>query len=167
MFFAIVTTLNYFKQYELANSMFPYSISLNKELEEANSAKRIEISERLYEKNKYFLNASIFLSQKEQALRNYEKAHEYELWVVKNKKYTMLNYIQYVQFLEKAIQHYYVQNDIETMKKYVDRLCNVENMIEDVKETSDDLAYKIQHKPRLEMPEEMKQYIQQMKAFVQ
>ena len=79
----------------------------------------------------------------------------------------MLNYIQYVQFLEEAIQHYYAAGNTETMKKYVDRLCNVETMIENVKQTSDTLAYKIQHKPRLDMPEEMKTYIREMKNFVQ
>ena len=166
IFFVLVTTLNSFGQYEVANSMFPYSISLNKELEVANSTKRMEIAEKLYNKNKYFLNASTLLSQKEQYLGNYEKAYEYEMWIVKNKKYTMLNYIQYVQFLEKAIQHYYQDNNIETMKLYVNRLVQVEEMIENVKETSDVLAYKIAHKPRLDMPEEMKVYIEQMKEFV-
>lgn len=166
IFFAVVTTLNNFGQYEIANSMFSYSITLNKELEIAESTeKRIEIAEELYDKNKYFLNASALLSKKEQNLGNYEKAHEYELWIVKNKKYTMLNYIQYVQFLEKVIQHYYVNGEIETMKMYVDRLVNVETMIENVKETSDELAYKIVHKPRLDIPEEMTLYIQQMKEF--
>ena len=102
-FFALVTIFNNFGQYELANSMFPYSIALNKELEVANNSQKIEIAEMLYKKNKYFLNASVILSQKEQYLGNYEKANEYEEWIVRNKKYTMLNYIQYVQFLEKAI----------------------------------------------------------------
>lgn len=164
-FFAILTILNNVGQYEVANSMFPYSIALDKELGIADNVKRIEIAENLYNKNKYFLNASALLSQKEQYFGNYEKAHEYELWIVKNKKYTMLNYIQYVQFLEKAIQYYYSNGDVETMKKYVERLCNVEEMIENVKQTSDTLAYKIQHKPRLDMPEEMKLYIEEMKRF--
>ena len=89
-FFALITLLNNFGQYEITNSVFPYSIALNKELEMAKTAeKRIEISEKLYEKNKHFLNASMFLSQKEQYLGNYEKADEYELWIVKNKKYTI------------------------------------------------------------------------------
>ena len=165
-FFALVTILNNFGQYKLANCMFPYSISLNKELEMADNDKKIEIAEKLYEKNKYFLNASVLLSQKEQYLGNYEKAHEHELWIVKNKKYTMLNYIQYVQFLEKAIQYYYGNNDIKNMEIYVDGLCKVPEIIEKVKVTSDELAYKIAHKPRLEMPEEMKVYIEQMKNFI-
>jgi hypothetical protein len=159
VFFAIITTLNYFGQYKIANSMFAYSIALNKELEEAGNTEKIAIAENLYNKNKYFLNASSFLSTIEQYLGNYEKAYDYELWIVKNKKYTMLNYIQYVQFLEKAINYYYSNNDVETMKMYVNRLCEVEKIILNVKETSDTLAYKIQHKPRLDIPEEMKKYI--------
>jgi len=39
-------------------------------------------------------------------------------------------------------------------------------MIENAKQTSDELAYKIQHKPRLDMPEELEKYIEQMKEFV-
>lgn len=167
VFFAFVTTLNNFEEYRLANRLFPYSISLNKELEVAdNTEERIEIAEKLYKKNRYFLNASIFLSQKEQYLENYEKAHEYELWIVKNKKYTMLNYIKYVQFLEQAINYYYSNNDLSTMKKYVDKLCEVPDIIENVKATSDEFAYKIQHKPRLEMPEEMKIYIREMEKYI-
>lgn len=165
-FFAIITLLNNWGQYRIANSIFPYSIALNEQLGQTeNIYECLEISEKLYDKNKYFLNASSFLSIKEQSSDNYEEAHKYEFWIVKNKKYTMSYYIQYVKFLEKAIQHYYSVNDIETMKKYVERLINVETMIENVKETSDDLAYRIQHKPRLEMPEEMQRYIEEMKLF--
>lgn len=42
------------------------------------------------------------------------------------------------------------------MKMDVNKLCNIEVMIENVRQASDELAYKIQHKPRLDMPEEMK-----------
>lgn len=164
-FFAIITVLSNFGQYTLVNRIFPYSITLNKELEIANNTEKIEIAEELYEKNKYFLNASMILSQKQQHLGNYEKAHKYEVWIVNNKKYTMLNYIQYVQFLENAINYYYNNKDIKEMKRYMDRLCSVENIIENVKETSDSLAYKIAHKPRLDIPEEMKIYIEEMKKF--
>lgn len=164
--FAFVTTLNNFGQYQISNDVFSYSIALNKELEGAKSTEeRIKISEELYTKNKYFLNASLFLSQKEQYLGDYEKAHEYELWITKNKKYTMLNYIKYVQFLEKAINYYYNSNDAEMTRKYVDRLIEVPNIIENVKKSSDTLAYKIEHKPRLDMPEEMIEYIKQMQKF--
>ena len=166
-FFALVTIFNNFGQYELANSMFPYSIALNKELEVANNSRKIEKAEMLYKKNKYFLNASVLLSQKEQYLGNYEKANEYEEWIVKNKKYTMLNYIQYTQFLEKVIQYYYTNNDIEKVQIYVDKLCEIPDRIEAVKLTSDEFAYKIQHKPRLDMPDEMKLYIMQMKEFIE
>jgi len=164
-FFAIITILSHFGQYTLVNSIFPYSISLNKELERVDNTRKLEISEELYTKNKYFLNASRVLSQRQQYFGNYEKAHEYELWILNNEKYTMLNYIQYVQFLEKAINYYYNNKDIKEMKRYVDRLCSVENMIENVKETSDSLAYKIVHKPRLDIPQEMKIYIEEMKKF--
>jgi len=168
LFFASITTLNACGNYNLANSIFPYSIALNNELSTAKDfTQQVKISEKLYAKNKYFLNASIVLSKKEQALGNYKKAHNYEEWVMKNKKYTMLNYIEYVQFLESAINYCYVNNDLEGMNTYINKLLNVPNIIQDVKDTSDSLAFKIAHKPRLDMPKEMIEYIEEMKQYSQ
>ena len=121
----------------------------------------------MYRKNKYFLNASVLLSQREQYLEQYNKACEFEEWIVKNKKYTMLNYIKYAQFLEETINYYYHIGDIKTMKVYVDKICEISQIIENVKKLSDELAYKIHHKPRLDMPEEMELYIEQMKEFIE
>jgi len=165
-FFGLVTFLGNIGLYDKANSIFAYSFNLDKQLQnEVNSENVIEISENLYNKNKYFTNAAKILSQKEQAQNNYEKAHEYELWIIKNKKYTMRNYIEYVSFLEKAIKYYYSIDDIEQVKKYIGRLNEVEKMVNTVKETSDELAYKIQHKPRLDIPEEVTKYIEAMNEF--
>ena len=77
----------------------------------------------------------------------------------------MLNYIDYVSFLEKAISYYYNKNNMDNTKKYIDRLIEVEDIVNNVKETSDSLAFKIAHKPRLDMPKEMKTYIEEMKKF--
>jgi len=165
-FFGLVTVLNKVEAYEISNKLFAYSFALDGELvKETDFVARVTIAEKLYEKNKHFVNAAKVLSQKEQLVNNYEKAHEYELWIVRNKKYTMRNYIEYVSFLENAIKYYYSKGDIEQVKIYVGRLNDVEKMIEDVKNSSDELAYKIVHKPRLEMPEEMKAYIASMNQF--
>ena len=165
-FFGLVTFLGNAGLYDKANSIFAYSFNLDKQLQnEVNSENVVLVAQNLYDKNKYFINAAKVLSQKEQAENNYEKAHEYELWIVKNKKYTMRNYIEYVSFLEKAIKYYYSIDDIEQVKKYIGRLNEVEKMVNTVKETSDELAYKIQHKPRLDIPEEVTKYIEAMNEF--
>jgi len=165
-FFGLVTFLGNAGLYDKANSIFAYSFNLDKQLQnEVNSENVVLVAQNLYDKNKYFINAAKVLSQKEQAENNYEKAHEYELWIVKNKKYTMRNYIEYVSFLEEAIKYYYSINDIKEVKKYIGRLNEVEVMVNTVKETSDELAYKIQHKPRLDIPEEVTKYIEAMNEF--
>ena len=165
-FFGVVTILNKVEAYDISNKLFAYSLALDGELVKENDfTKRVEIAEELYEKNKYFLNASKILSQKEQIAENYEKANEYEFWIVRNKKYTMKNYIEYVQFLEDSIRYYYSVNDIEGVKVCVERLNAVRDRIEEVKDTSDELAYEIVHKPRLDMPEEMNEYINSMNEF--
>ncbi len=165
-FFALVTTLNKFQKYDVSNQLFAYSIALNDELElESDAIKALDISEKLYKKNKYYLNSAKVLSQREQSVNNYEKAYEYELWIVKNKKYTMRNYIEFVSFLQDSIKYYYSIDDMENVRLFISRLLEVENMINMVKENSDELAYKIAHKPRLDMPNEMKKYIDDMKIF--
>jgi len=165
-FFGLVTFLGNAGLYDKANSIFAYSFNLDKQLQnEVNSENVVLVAQNLYDKNKYFINAAKVLSQKEQAENNYEKAHEYELWIVKNKKYTMRNYIEYVSFLEEAIKYYYSIDDIKEVKKYIGRLNEVEVMVNTVKETSDELAYKIQHKPRLDIPEEVTKYIEAMNEF--
>ena len=78
----------------------------------------------------------------------------------------MRNYIEYVSFLEKAINYYYSNRDINEVRKYIDRLNNVEKIVSEVKESSDELAYKIAHKPRLDIPEEVTNYIKSMNKFI-
>ena len=51
------------------------------------------------------------------------------------------------------------------MNIYIQEVLNVETMINDVLENSDELAFKIEHKPRLDMPEEMKEYIEQIRNY--
>lgn len=166
LFFGIVTTFNAYGNYEVGNSLFPYSIALNEELEaDITSSKKLEIAELLYKKNKYFLNSSYLLSKKEQYLGNYDKAYQYELWIVKNKKYTMLNYIEYVKFLENAIKFYYQNGDTKSMKLYINRLNEVPDMIQEVLDNSDSLAFRIAHKPRLDIPDEMTKFIEEMRIF--
>lgn len=165
-FFDLVTFLGNAGLYDNVNKVFAYSMNLDKQLQtEIDSANVIRVAEKLYDKNKYFINAAKVLSQMEQSQNNYEKAHEYELWIVKNKKYTMRNYIEYVSFLENAIKYYYSIGDNGEVKKYINRLNEVEVMINTVKETSDELAYKIQHKPRLDIPDEVINYIAAMNEF--
>jgi hypothetical protein len=51
------------------------------------------------------------------------------------------------------------------MNKFIERLSEVPSIIEEVKKSSDEFAYKIWDKPRLDMPKEMESYIEEMVAF--
>ena len=160
LFFGIVETANEFGLYEISNKLYPTSLALSKEIEQTREfGKMVEKAELLYQKNKYFLNASTVLSQKEQTLGNFEKAYEHELWIIQNRKYKDNSYIKYVAFLEEVIKYYYEIRDYDNMNLYINRLYEVENMINEARENSDKLAYKIY------MPEEIKTYIDQMKSF--
>lgn len=66
----------------------------------------------------------------------------------------------YTSFLSDAIRYYRSVGDKEKMNVYIEEVLNVETMINDVLENSDELAFKIEHKARLDMPEEMKEYIE-------
>lgn len=165
-FFFLVTVLENMGAYDKANSLFSYSNNLSEQLIiETDYDRAIMLAEKLYDKNKYFIPSAEVLSEKEQAENNYDKAEEYELWILKNKKYTMKNYIEYVGFLEKAINYYYSINDFDKVKEFVGKLNEVPKMVNEVKETSDSLAYKIAHKPRLDIPEEITEYISSMNSF--
>lgn len=161
LFFGIVEMGNEFGKYEISNKLFPTSIALSKEIEQTKDfSEMVEKAEVLYEKNKYFLNASTVLSQKEQISGNFDKAYEHELWIIQNRKYKDDSYIKYVAFLEKVVKYYYAMQDYTNMNLYINRLFEVENMINEARENSDKLAYKIY------MPEKIKTYIDQMKEFV-
>jgi len=152
--------------YHFANSMYPYSVSLNSEFATTNNYQnKLKLAEELYKENKYFTENLYFLSDHYQQLGDYDKALIYEKQAVSNKKYTMMNYIEYTSFLSDAIRYYRSGGDSEKMSSYIEEVLNVETMIDDVLENSDELAFKIEHKPRLDMPEEMKEYIEQMKKY--
>ena len=96
---------------------------------------------------------------------DFEKAYVYEKEVSSITKYTMAGYIRYVKFLEKAMKYYYNEKDIEKTFVYIDRILVVKDEIDRVLRESDPLAFKIVHKPRLNIPDEMLDFFDKARIF--
>lgn len=154
--------------YKMAYSLIPfYTDALQEELYSTTSEEeQLNLANKIYKLNRNVSGMYEAMSYEEQKNGNYEKALEYEKKRLSLNKYTMANYMHYTEFLSNALQYYNSKKDDEKVMNFVKEICNVENLIKQTLEKTNPLAYKIKHIPNLEMPAEMKAFIEQVKNVV-
>jgi hypothetical protein len=74
-------------------------------------------------------------------------------------RYALQEYEDYIVMLKIAIENYEQQGDVENRQQCVAYLLQVEDMLEEVEQDTNGLAYKLDEKPDLELPQEYVAYI--------
>ncbi len=154
--------------YEFAYKIVPfYTEAMQEELySTANPEKQYSLAEKIYKLNKNVSGVYEAFSNKLKAEEKYYEALEYEKKRLNLNKYSMINYINYTEYLSNALQYYRSLGDNEKVYKYADEVISVENKINEVLNNTNPLCYKTKHVPNLEMPEDMVYYINSIKEIV-
>ena len=79
----------------------------------------------------------------------------------------MEKYNEYVLMLSGAIDYYASNNDMEEAMKYVKLVTEVPQKIEQVKSSTNEIAYKICDAPTFELNDEVQKYINTMKGVLE
>jgi len=165
MYFGAVTFAQNIGKYDIANKIYPYwSNTLEAELGSIKDFdEKVVRARKVMKLNKYYRQPYYVISEYYQRKNNYKKAHEYEKEVLAIRKYDKAMYLKYINFLLEAIQVSILQKDNESIKFYSKEIVEVKDKINNVIEESDELAFEIEHKPDLELDEEILDMIEKLK----
>ncbi len=104
------------------------------------------------------------ISNDMQSRGEYEEALKMEKKRLALNKYTMYNYIVYAQFLSDGIKYYANNGEYDKAQNLVEEVPEIEDTIENVLANTNPLCYKTIHSPRLEMPDELQDFIENAKS---
>ena len=78
-------------------------------------------------------------------------------------RYDLEEYLDYFNMLYVGYQLYTENNDLNSAEVCRERMIEIPDMLQNVLDKTDPLAYRIQDKPELELPEEYEQILRSMK----
>ena len=131
---------------------------INDNLKEAN-----KIAEDIISQNKYSIVGYNIKSYYSCATKKYDDMIYQKQKAIKLDKYNMENYDDYILILSRAIEDSIKSSDYDNANKYINYALDVENMLNELKENTSDLAYKINDSPTFELNENSKKYLEVLK----
>lgn len=152
---------------ELAYKFYPnYTFALRKQILMTDDVDtKLEFATRANKLDKY--SYDIYQALHEVALENgdTEEAYKYMRKVLEANKYSMVAYIKYLNFLETAMYEYMDTGDDENTKLYMERIIEVEELIQKALDETNPLAFESNHPPLLDIPEEIQAFIDEVKEY--
>lgn len=171
LYFGICTLFHYLSKDEFAVKMYPVyteaNLSLVYKYAENDINKANAIASNVLETN---TNSELVYNVK--ALYNMQK----ENWklMIKNKqksleinKYEESNYEEYILMLSGAIDYYAKKDDMETAMEYIKLVIEVPSKIEQVKNSTSSISYKLNDIPNIELNDDVQKYISKMKGVLE
>lgn len=158
VYFGIASFLYYFDLGQAAVVMYPWNTNaLMSMLTEAEEIEEIEkIADRILELNE---NNSLACSAKARVAYSkgdFANVILYKQKAIRYSKYNIEEYLDYFNMLYIGYQLYTENEDYYSAEQCQNCLLEIPGMLEAVLEETDSLAYKINDKPELELPEEYK-----------
>ena len=152
---------------ELAYTLYPnYTFALRKELLLTDDIdKKYELATRVNKLDKY--SYDIYQALYDVAIKNgeTEEAYNYMKKVLEANKYSMVAYIKYLNFLETAMYEYNEAGDDENAKLYIERIIEVEELIEKTLDETNPLAFESNHPPLLDLPKKIQAFIDEVREY--
>jgi hypothetical protein len=166
LYFFTVVQSNQFGNYKLAYTLYPnYTDAIISQMFITENSEKFELAKRANRLNKYSIDVINVLLEEALASNNIDKANAYYENILEADKYTMLNYINYTEFLSNVISYYNNQKDDINTLKYMEKIINIKNKIQKVLDNTNPLVMETEHKPRLEMPKEMLDFIEEIEVI--
>lgn len=127
-------------------------------LTQANAIADTILAQNTYVSEAYSIKAA-YAYQHEQ----WEQMVSYQKQVIALNPYQIQNYEDYILLLSSALENTIQQNQVERTEQLVTYLLQVEELLEQVKQRTNALAYQTVDKPELELKPELQNYLQKIK----
>lgn len=150
-------------------SLLPFYTEAKTELleREEDSGKAEELAESLLKQNSYLAEAYDTLSVVAYQNRDYRQMAEYKQKSIENRKYYIEGYERYVIMLSQAIADANVQGNMELMQELMQKVPEVQEQLEEVEKTTDDISYRIKDRPEFTLEGEVADYIEQVERLLE
>ncbi len=166
LYFAVCCLLQYLNKSDVAIKMYPIYTNANESVivksAENNLDYANEIATKILE-----TNSSNLTCYNTKALYYSQNQNWYLMAQNKKKslaisKYDMSNYQEYILMLSNAIDYYVTIDDIDNAKKYINMVLEIPSILEKLKSSTSEIAYKINDVPSFELSEEFQEYIKKL-----
>ncbi|MBR3281148.1 MAG: O-antigen ligase family protein [Clostridia bacterium] len=160
--------LYYAKNYEWATRIIPFHSDALQEMlySTTSEEKQLEYANKVITINKNVSGAYEALRNKALEDNEFEKAIEYEEQRLALNKYKIKNYLEYASLLSKAIEYYYEKQENEMIRIYFEKVIQIEDGINETLDLTNPLCYKTIHTPELDIPSNLKNYIENAKSWL-
>ena len=168
LYFGICTILHYVNQSEMAIKMYPIYTDANSNVIYNSSKNNIEYANKVATKA-LETNNNLLIAHKVKALY-YMENMQWKLMITSKQKslelskYDISNYEEYVLMLSQAMTAYINNKNIKEAENCIKQVVQVPSKIEEVKNSTSDIAYKIKDTPNFELSTEIQEYIEKMKG---
>lgn len=168
-YLGIASFANYTNKNELATSMLSNYTEAKVEIlvSQTNLTKANTISNEILENNKYEVLAYNMKALYELEQGNYSKVCEYKEKAIELDKYNPTEYEEYVMLLSKILDKTVKENDEDNTLKYMKKVLEISEMIENTKNNTTGLANKIVDSSNIELNNQTIKYINNIKEVVE
>lgn len=165
LYFGCISGLYYLNQNTLVLTLYPYHTnSLIQLLTETKEAEEMDqLADRILRINEYSTLAYSAKARAAYSDGDFANVIVYKKKAIETAKYDLEEYLDYFNMLYIGYQLYSEKGDVNSAQVCIQCMLEIPEMIEDVLDNTDSLAYKIVDKPELELPGE---YLNILKIFV-
>ncbi len=165
LYFGLDSALYYLKQYSASAALYPGNTNAWMRL--LGNAEEVEEMDEIAEKI-LVLNPDNPLANNAKARVSYANGDfgnmiKYKELSLRYYRYDLEEYLDYFNMLYVGYQLYTENNDLNSAEVCRERMIEIPDMLQNVLDKTDPLAYRIQDKPELELPEEYEQILRSMK----
>ena len=150
---------------ELVSNFTEAKVELMKNEHDINKIHKIAdeiLKNNKYEVQAYNANAAYYLFE-----GNFDKMIESKKKEIALDKYNIKVYEEYALMLNDVLQIYKGKSDINSITKYKNYILEIEEILENVKKSTDSLAYKITDNINLELSKEIKNDVQTIQQNIE
>lgn len=152
----------------ISSALLPFYTEAQKEVlvQETDYKKAEYLAEKLLKQNAYVAEAYDILAMGAYQKNDYAAMSEYKKEALKLQRYHTEAYERYLILLSGAIEKAAEDQDNHTVQKLMKDVILLDRQRNQVKEATDNLAYKIRDIPDLTLSDEAEDYIAQIKRFM-
>ncbi|MDD6069373.1 MAG: O-antigen ligase family protein [Clostridiales bacterium] len=158
----LATGFDYIGKEELSLKIYPWNSEVETKvmLQSKTSAEAEDYADHILTENEYSYAAYNVKAVAAMDREEYAEMLKYKRRALEITRYTLEEYKDYVVMLKIALEAYEQQGDFEQSQECVNNLLQVEGMLKAVEQNTNPLAYRLDEKPDLKLPEEYREYIQ-------
>jgi len=159
-YYGLACFMNYIGKNDIASNMLTNYTEAKVEVMKNENSKSIhKLADEILKDNKYEIqaynaNSAYYLFNGE-----FDKMVENKKKEISLDKYNIKVYEEYIMMLSEVLQVYESTNDKDNIIKYSNYIFEVEQMLDDVRNNTDELAYKITSKINFNLSEDINNYI--------